>query len=168
MMQGRISESAEDQEERLECQRNATHPSKMAIWKDKENVVCSYNPSIDYYKSDASCTLRLFLIVAPPLRQDNARPHVAKTVRDFFSAQHIQILPWLAYSPVMSPIDHMWDLVRRRFARDPRPEASKDELLLGIQAIWNSLPQAVIQNLLDSIPRRIVTLIAARGGYTKY
>ncbi|GFV00553.1 ATP-dependent DNA helicase PIF1 [Trichonephila clavipes] len=55
-MQGRISESAEDQEERLECQRNVIYPSKMAIWKDKENAAYSYSPSIDY-KSDASCTL---------------------------------------------------------------------------------------------------------------
>ncbi|GFT44585.1 hypothetical protein TNCV_2808201 [Trichonephila clavipes] len=38
MMQGRISESAEDHEERLECQRNVAHPSKMAIWNDKENA----------------------------------------------------------------------------------------------------------------------------------
>ncbi|GFT65253.1 helitron_like_N domain-containing protein [Trichonephila clavipes] len=56
MMQGRISESAEDHEERPECQRNVTHPSKMAIWNDKENAAYSYNPSIDY-KSDASCSL---------------------------------------------------------------------------------------------------------------
>ncbi|GFT80391.1 uncharacterized protein TNCV_2184491 [Trichonephila clavipes] len=41
-------------------------------------------------------------------------------------------------------------LVGRRFARDPRPAASKDEVLLRIQAIWNSLPQADIQNLFDS------------------
>ncbi|GFW43563.1 ATP-dependent DNA helicase PIF1 [Trichonephila clavipes] len=56
MMQGGIFESSEDQEERLECQRNVTHPSKMAIWKDKENAAYSYNPSIDN-KSDASSTL---------------------------------------------------------------------------------------------------------------
>ncbi|GFX80533.1 ATP-dependent DNA helicase PIF1 [Trichonephila clavipes] len=56
MMQERISESAKDHEERLECQRNVTHPSKMAIWNDKENAAYSYNPSIDY-KSDASCFL---------------------------------------------------------------------------------------------------------------
>ncbi|GFX64531.1 transposable element Tc1 transposase [Trichonephila clavipes] len=29
-------------------------------------------------------------------QQDNARPHVAKTVRDFCSAQHMQLLPWPA------------------------------------------------------------------------
>ncbi|GFT54909.1 uncharacterized protein TNCV_4888621 [Trichonephila clavipes] len=55
-----------------------------------------------------------------------------------------------------------------RLASDPRPAASKDELLLRIQAIWNSLPQADIQNLFDSVPRRIEALIAARGCYTKY
>ncbi|GFV32284.1 transposable element Tcb2 transposase [Trichonephila clavipes] len=81
------------------------------------------------------------------LRQDNTRPHIAKTVRDFCSAQHMHFLPWPAYSPDMSPIEHLWDLVGQRLARDPRPAASKYELLLRIQAIWNSLPQVHIQNL---------------------
>ncbi|GFS48006.1 transposable element Tcb1 transposase [Trichonephila clavipes] len=80
----------------------------------------------------------------------------------------MQLLPWPAYSPDMSHIEHVWDLVGRRLASDPRPAGSKDELLLRIQAIWNSLPQADIQNLFDSVPRRIVALISARGGYTKY
>ncbi|GFT29048.1 transposable element Tcb1 transposase [Trichonephila clavipes] len=68
----------------------------------------------------------------------------------------------------MSPIEHVWNLVGRRLTHDPRPAASKDELLLHIQAIWNSLPQADIQNLFDSMPRRIAALIVVRGGYTKY
>ncbi|GFT26618.1 transposable element Tc1 transposase [Trichonephila clavipes] len=101
-------------------------------------------------------------------QQDNARLHVAKTVRDFFSAQHMQLLPLPAISPDMLPIEHVWDLVGRRLARDPCPAPSKDELLLRLQAIWNSLPQADIQNLFDSMPRHIAALIVARGGYTKY
>ncbi|GFW80954.1 transposable element Tcb2 transposase [Trichonephila clavipes] len=101
-------------------------------------------------------------------QQDNARPHVAKTVRDFCSAQHMQLLPWPAYSPDMSPIEHVWDLVGRRLAWDQRPAASKDELLLHIQAIWNSLPQADIQNLFNTMLRLTEALIAVRGGYTKY
>ncbi|GFU93602.1 transposable element Tcb2 transposase [Trichonephila clavipes] len=60
------------------------------------------------------------------LSLDNAHPHVAKTIRDFCSAQHMQLLPWSAYSPNMSPIEHVWDLVGWRLARDPRPAASKD------------------------------------------
>ncbi|GFT40701.1 transposable element Tc1 transposase [Trichonephila clavipes] len=56
-------------------------------------------------------------------QQDNARPHVAKTVRVFCSAQHVQFLPCPAYSPDMSPIEHVWYLVGRRLARDPRPSS---------------------------------------------
>ncbi|GFT54597.1 hypothetical protein TNCV_344791 [Trichonephila clavipes] len=107
-------------------------------------------------------------ILGAIFQQDNARPHVAKTVRDFCSAQLTQFLLWPAYSPVMSPIEHVCNLVGRRLARDLRPAASKDELLLRIQAIWNSLPQADIQNLFYSMPRCIAVLIAARGVYTKY
>ncbi|PRD21767.1 UNVERIFIED_CONTAM: Transposable element Tcb1 transposase [Trichonephila clavipes] len=80
----------------------------------------------------------------------------------------MQLLPWPTFSPDMSPIEQVWDLVGLRLARDPCPALSEDELLLRIQAIWNSLPQADIQNLFDSMPRRIAALIAARGGYTKY
>ncbi|GFW43034.1 transposable element Tcb2 transposase [Trichonephila clavipes] len=100
-------------------------------------------------------------------RQDNARPPVVKTVRDLCSAQHMQLLPWPVYSPDMSPIEHVWDLVGRRLASDLRPAASKDKLLLGIQTMWNSLPQADIQNLFESMLRRIAALTAARGDYTK-
>ncbi|GFV70352.1 hypothetical protein TNCV_4797711 [Trichonephila clavipes] len=73
----------------------------------------------------------------------------------------MQLLPWSGYSPDMLPIEHVWDLVGRRLARDPRP--SKDEFFLRIQAIWNSIPQADIQNLFDSMPRH-----EARSSYTKY
>ncbi|GFU97466.1 transposable element Tcb2 transposase [Trichonephila clavipes] len=68
-------------------------------------------------------------------QQDN----VAKTVRDFCSAQHMQLLPWPAYSSYMSPIEHVWDLVGRRLAHNPRPAASKAKLLLCIQAIHGIL-----------------------------
>ncbi|GFU40360.1 transposable element Tc1 transposase [Trichonephila clavipes] len=44
-------------------------------------------------------------------QQDNTHPDVAKTVRDFCSTQTMQLLPWPTYSPDMSPIEHVWDLV---------------------------------------------------------
>ena len=80
----------------------------------------------------------------------------------------MQLLTWSAYLRGMSPIEQVWDLVGRRLARDLRPAASKDELWLSIQALWNSLPQADIQNLFDSMQRPIAALIAARDCYTKY
>ncbi|GFX58939.1 hypothetical protein TNCV_806431 [Trichonephila clavipes] len=44
-------------------------------------------------------------------QQDNARPHVAKTVKSYLDSQQVQLLPWPAYSPDMSPIEHVWDIV---------------------------------------------------------
>ncbi|GFT01092.1 transposable element Tc1 transposase [Trichonephila clavipes] len=41
--------------------------------------------------------------------------------------QQVQLL-WPAYSPDMSPIEHEWDIVGRRIARDLHPVASTDEL----------------------------------------
>ncbi|GFU36393.1 transposable element Tcb2 transposase [Trichonephila clavipes] len=72
------------------------------------------------------------------------------------------------HSDLTPRVMHAWDLAGRRLTREPRPATSKDELLLRIQAIWNSLPQADIQNLFDSMPRRIAALIATHVGCTKY
>ncbi|GFT06549.1 transposable element Tc1 transposase [Trichonephila clavipes] len=101
-------------------------------------------------------------------QQDNAHPHLAKTVKSYLDSQQVQLLPWPAYSPDMSPIEHVWDIVGRRLTRDIRPVASTDELWLRIQTIWNTLPQADIQNLFNSMPRRVAAFIATRGGHTKY
>ncbi|GFU72051.1 transposable element Tcb1 transposase [Trichonephila clavipes] len=68
----------------------------------------------------------------------------------------------------MLPIEHVWDLVGRGLVLDPCPSASKDELLLRMQAIWNSIQKANIENVFYSIPRRVAALIAERGVYTKY
>ncbi|GFV48890.1 transposable element Tcb2 transposase [Trichonephila clavipes] len=78
-------------------------------------------------------------------QQDNEPPYVAKIIRDFFSTQHMPFL-WPAYQNKL-PFEHVWDSVDRRLDQYQRPAALKDELLLRIQAIWNSLPQTDIQNL---------------------
>ncbi|GFV89099.1 transposable element Tcb2 transposase [Trichonephila clavipes] len=39
--------------------------------------------------------------------QDNARPHTARVSQDCL--RKITTLPWLARSPDVSPIEHIWD-----------------------------------------------------------
>ncbi|GFU94860.1 transposable element Tcb2 transposase [Trichonephila clavipes] len=58
--------------------------------------------AISYH--ERSNLLRIEGMPGAIFQQDNARLHVAKTVRDFCSAQ---LLPWPAYSPDMSPIEHV-------------------------------------------------------------
>ncbi len=48
------------------------------------------------------------------LQHDNARPHVASICTQFLEAEIIPVLAWPAYSPDMSPIEHVWDALDRR------------------------------------------------------
>ncbi|GFT79939.1 transposable element Tcb2 transposase [Trichonephila clavipes] len=47
-------------------------------------------------------------------QQDNARPHVARIVQRFFVNHQIELLPWPARSPDLSPIENMWSMVAQR------------------------------------------------------
>ncbi|GFW76815.1 transposable element Tcb2 transposase [Trichonephila clavipes] len=44
--------------------------------------------------------------------QDNARPHTAKVAQDFL--RHFQTLPWPARSLDLSPVQHVWDQLKRQ------------------------------------------------------
>lgn len=101
-------------------------------------------------------------------QQDNARVHVSHTVQAFFSTQQVSLLPWPAYSPDMSPIEHVWDFIGRRLACTASRAHSKTELWRQVEAIWTAIPQDYIQSLYHSMPRRIAALITQRGGHTKY
>lgn len=81
----------------------------------------------------------------------------------------MQLLSWPAYSPDMLPVELVEDFVDRCVAHYYPAIAITDELWVRIQRIWNVIPQADIQNLLDSMPRRIAAFFALiRGDYTKY
>lgn len=101
-------------------------------------------------------------------QQDNARPHVAQNVLESLATHAIPVLPWPARSPDLSPIEHVWDMIGRRLTRLPQPPATEDDLWRGIQAAWADIPQATIQTLIRSMPRRIEAVLRARGGYTRY
>ncbi len=50
------------------------------------------------------------------LQHDNAHAslHVARICIQFLEAENIPVLAWPAYSPDMSPIEHVWDALDRR------------------------------------------------------
>ncbi len=54
------------------------------------------------------------------LQHDNARPHVARICTQLVEAEIIPVLAWLAYSPDMSPIEHVWHALYWRI-RQPVP-----------------------------------------------
>ncbi|GFV70195.1 transposable element Tcb1 transposase [Trichonephila clavipes] len=44
-------------------------------------------------------------------QQDNAHAHTARVAQDFL--RHFQTLPWPARSPDLSPVERVWDQLKR-------------------------------------------------------
>ncbi|UYV67829.1 K02A2.6-like [Cordylochernes scorpioides] len=92
-------------------------------------------------------------------QQDNARPHTARISQQ--ALQDVQMLPWPPYSPDLSPIEHVWDIIGRRLHALPQPR-SEDELWQMVEREWRAIPQDAICTLIDSLPRRVAACIAVR------
>ncbi|UYV72732.1 hypothetical protein LAZ67_10000444 [Cordylochernes scorpioides] len=92
-------------------------------------------------------------------QQDNARPHTARISQQ--ALQDVQMLPWPPYSPDLSPIEHVWDIIGRRLHALPQPR-SEDELWQMVDREWRAIPQDAIRTLIDSLPRRAAACIAVR------
>ncbi|UYV61753.1 hypothetical protein LAZ67_1006331, partial [Cordylochernes scorpioides] len=60
-------------------------------------------------------------------QQDNARPHTARISQQ--ALQDVQMLPWPPYSPDLSPIEHVWDIIGRRLHALPQPPTETFEML---------------------------------------
>uniref|UniRef100_A0A8D3ED23 Transposable element Tcb2 transposase n=1 Tax=Scophthalmus maximus TaxID=52904 RepID=A0A8D3ED23_SCOMX len=102
------------------------------------------------------------------LQHDNARPHVARICTHFLEAENIPVLAWPAYSPDMSPIEHVCDALDRRIGQHVPGPANIQQLRTAIEKEWTNIPQATINNLINSTRRRCVALREANGGHTRY
>ena len=91
----------------------------------------------------------------------NSRPHHAHVMNDFLQDKDIARLEWPACSPDMNPIEHAWDRLKRTvYGRLDPPTIAIEE--------WDNLGQQCLDELVDSMPRRIQACINARGRATGY
>ena len=108
-------------------------------------------------------------------QQDNASIHRSGEITTWFERNGIILLNWPPCSPDMSPIENLWNILKRRLRRIfPHLRDLKDnyadrvEFQRCVEIAWNSIPQSMIRELLESTERRLQAVIRARGWYTKY
>ncbi|GFT28100.1 DDE_3 domain-containing protein [Trichonephila clavipes] len=95
-------------------------------------------------------------------QQDNARPHTARVAQDFL--RHFQTLSRPARTPDLSPVEHVWNKLKRQMPSCP----SVHDLELAVQDLWAHLSEEDIRCLINSMPDRVVAYITAGGGPTCY
>ncbi|GBO20096.1 hypothetical protein AVEN_178686-1 [Araneus ventricosus] len=99
-------------------------------------------------------------------QQDNARPHTAAVSQR--ALQGVDILPWPARSPDLSPIEHVWDTIGRQLQRHPQSALTIPVLTDQVQQAWNSIPQTDIRHLYDKMHARLHACIQNSSSYTGY
>lgn len=99
-------------------------------------------------------------------QQDNDPKHTAKIIQKYFQDSGIDVMPWVAQSPDLNPIEHLWAELERRIAK--RCPKSKDDLKAMITSEWSKIEPEITKKLVESMPRRIQAVIQAKGGPTKY
>ena len=98
--------------------------------------------------------------------QDDDSPiHTARSVQSWLEEHEdaLQHLLWLAQLPNLNIIEPLWSVLESRVrSRFPR------STLKQLEEEWYSIPLETIQNLHESIPRRIQAVLQANGGPTPY
>ena len=101
-------------------------------------------------------------------QQDNDPKHKCLVYRGWYKDNGIELLPWPAQSADIAPIEHLWGHLKNRVKEYDHPPSGILELWESVEKEWNKIQPEVVQNLIESMPRRVAAVVKAKGGYTKY
>ncbi|GFU28850.1 transposable element Tcb2 transposase [Trichonephila clavipes] len=99
---------------------------------------------------------------------DNATCHRTLAVRDCLDSEGIQRLVWPARSPDLNPIENVWDALGRQVAGRNYPPTNKNTLIRALTEEWDKLPQQLLDNVVQSMVRRVECCITLHGGHIPY
>jgi hypothetical protein len=92
-------------------------------------------------------------------QQDNAPPHqpVRRELEQFY-----KVLNWPPYSPDLSPIEHLWAIIKRQLKG--KLFTNGDELYEALNQQWIEFPQEQINHLCSSFKSRCTVCARHNGG----
>ncbi|MBW0571071.1 hypothetical protein O181_110786 [Austropuccinia psidii MF-1] len=76
-------------------------------------------------------------------------------------------MDWPAHSPDLNPKKNIWKSMKSQISKLYQPQML-DELKHAIQALWDDLHYSILNDYLQSMPRRMQMVIDQRGGPTLY
>ncbi|XP_066947097.1 zinc finger BED domain-containing protein 4-like [Macrobrachium rosenbergii] len=87
-------------------------------------------------------------------QQDGARAHTAKSVTQWLQDCEVPFInDWPGNSPDISPIENLWEIVKRDL--QDKDVSSVPKLEAEIRASWNNIPKEMLHNLALSVPKRL-------------
>jgi transposase len=99
-------------------------------------------------------------------QQDNAPCHRSASTVSFLKTKKINILDWPANSPDVNPIENLWGIIKRKI--NNMDTLNSEKMWIEIQKLWYNIPSSLCRRLVDSMPRRVSSIIKMKGYHTKY
>ncbi|GFW81597.1 transposable element Tcb1 transposase [Trichonephila clavipes] len=87
---------------------------------------------------------------------------------DCLDSEDIQRLVWPARSPDLNPIENVWDALGRQVAGRNYPPTNKNTLICALTEEWDKLPQQLLDNVVQSMVRRVECCITLHGEHIPY
>uniref|UniRef100_A0A0E9WSK0 Tc1-like transposase DDE domain-containing protein n=1 Tax=Anguilla anguilla TaxID=7936 RepID=A0A0E9WSK0_ANGAN len=94
----------------------------------------------------------------------------AKIVQEWFEEhdREFKVLPWPPNSPDLNPIEHLWDVLEKQVRSMEAPPHNLQDLNDLLLTSWCQIPEDTFRGLVESMPRWVRAVLAARGGPTQY
>ena len=86
----------------------------------------------------------------------------------YLHEQDIIRMDWAPYRSDMNSIEHIWDEIGLGLEELDPQSVNLRQLGVVVHNIWQQIPLERVQTLVSSMPRRVHSLVDARGSSTRY
>ena len=100
--------------------------------------------------------------------EDGAAAHKARGTQAVRDEYGIESVDWVPSSPDLNPIEAVWRKIQGRLNKRADRATTAEGVCLQIKEEWAALTTEEILELVDSMPDRVKSVIAANGGHNQY
>ncbi|KAK3532558.1 hypothetical protein QTP86_024138 [Hemibagrus guttatus] len=141
----------------------ASGPGRLAVINGTMNSTV-YQKILKENVRPSVCDLKLMRTWV--LQQDNDPKHTSKSTSEWLKKNKMKTLEWPSQSPDLNRIEMLWhDLKKVVHARKPSNVA---ELQQFCKDEWAKIPPQRCNRLIASYGKRLIAVVAAKGGPTSY
>ena len=109
----------------------------------------------------------VFFMDAPAYFSKTMPNHIsARLTTAWLRSKRVRVLDWPACSPDLSPIENVWRIMKRKI-RQRRPR-TVEQLKLYIKQEWERIPPTKLQQLVSSVPKRLLSVVKRKGDVTQW